>query len=426
MARIACVLLGAFLLCSLAAAQEEAGEKALSDQEIEALVKALGSDSWKERTEAEKKLAGAGWQAGPALEKATKSNDPEISERASRILDKISYLADKVKAEVDALYEKLKSRDENKRDRAFDKLVRKGSRVISYLGKLLTAPSDNKVEIALAVERSWVTKQNTVPFTVTLRNAGEKPVWVSEPARKVWGSYRQFGKTSANVSWSRGSSGFSDCFPFVYLAPGETLERKGTFTPYSGRVGAHEMALMRTTDKRIELTEISDEKQYLPIAHCVPEKPLGATVLLVPEIVEGESGKPGSGFSVSLKVSEEAEEGGELSLKLAIKNVSQAKRTIEPGKFDYSWCLLVPTSLKEPGATDGILELPAEAKEAKTLEAGEALEFSHALKAGLKAGEYYVICGFSRQPQSQPEAGDFYGEIVSNAAKVRVTPPKEK
>ena len=58
----------------------------LTAEQVAELVKDLGSDDYKARSEAEKKLRTAGPEALPELEKATSSNDPEIKSRASKIL----------------------------------------------------------------------------------------------------------------------------------------------------------------------------------------------------------------------------------------------------------------------------------------------------------------------------------------------------
>ncbi len=101
------VLTVAILICSLVVAQEKPQETALTGEQIKELVAALGSDTWKERVEAEKKLIETGRAAGPALEEAAKSDDPEVAYRAKKILDEICYLPDELQAGADALCEKL-------------------------------------------------------------------------------------------------------------------------------------------------------------------------------------------------------------------------------------------------------------------------------------------------------------------------------
>ncbi|MHC4597403.1 MAG: PDZ domain-containing protein [Planctomycetota bacterium] len=68
--------------------EKKPGEAALRDR-IEGLVARLGSEAWKERKAAEKELIRIGIPAVPALEKALKSDDPEVRVRARRALDRI-------------------------------------------------------------------------------------------------------------------------------------------------------------------------------------------------------------------------------------------------------------------------------------------------------------------------------------------------
>ena len=82
------------LICALVMAQEASEKAAPTQEQIKELIEALGSDTWKERTEAQKKLIEAGRAAGPLLEEAAKSDDMEVAHRAKKILDEICYLPD--------------------------------------------------------------------------------------------------------------------------------------------------------------------------------------------------------------------------------------------------------------------------------------------------------------------------------------------
>ena len=139
-------------LCAVVIAQDKPEKEAVGQDEIKKLIAALGSEVWREREDAHEKLIKIGWAAGPELEKATKHEDLEIATRAERILQKIAYLTDTQRAKVDALFEKLKSRNEREREQAFDTLLAKGERVVGYLAKLLAEPSDNKVKLSLDLE----------------------------------------------------------------------------------------------------------------------------------------------------------------------------------------------------------------------------------------------------------------------------------
>ncbi len=60
--------------------------KQLPEQQIEALVRRLGADSFRDRRQAQKSLTAAGLSAIPVLEKAVEDDDPEIRTRAESIL----------------------------------------------------------------------------------------------------------------------------------------------------------------------------------------------------------------------------------------------------------------------------------------------------------------------------------------------------
>lgn len=86
---------GFVLICFAAlfahgSAQEKARSPSDREKEIDALIEKLGSDQWDERNQATKDLIDLGQEAMPAVEKAGKSDDPEVRARASMIMAKIS------------------------------------------------------------------------------------------------------------------------------------------------------------------------------------------------------------------------------------------------------------------------------------------------------------------------------------------------
>jgi hypothetical protein len=414
-----------FTVCAVVLAQDKAEKEALSREEIDKLVAALGSEVWREREDAQEKLVKAGWAAGPALEKATKHEDPEIATRAERILKEIAYLTDTQKAEVDALYEKLKSRDEKERERAFDALLGKGDRVVLYLAKLLQEPSDNKVDIDLALEYSYVKPGSRLKYTINIKNAGKKPVWMPDFGSKIGGSYRQFGAESNSMTWSTGGGGRGD-FRFFHLAPGEELSLTGEFRPHGGQVGIHTMVLRPTQEKGIEYTGKMGEEKFLPVAHYMPEKMPSAVVVVLPEIVEGETGKPQFGLVAGVKAKKtEVVQGEELPLDFTLKNSSRRMGKMVLKKFDYCWYMLVPTDPKKKFGAEGKLKMSSEPAQL-VLEPDKSTAVPATVKADVAPGEYYLICGFTRRGEDEDANNVWRGELITNTLKLKVTAPEQK
>jgi hypothetical protein len=429
--RKAAVLLVLCFFCSLALGQDEKKERALTDEQIKELVQALGSDTWREREDAQKQLIEVGWAAGPALEEAAKSDDPEVARRAKEILDKICFITPEKKKAMDALFEKLKSRDDKERDKAFGQISRSGERAIKYVEGLIGVESDNKVELTIDVQKSRVTQTETVGFTAKLKNVGEKPVWIPEPASMVGGTFREFGTANVQVSWSRGTGRYS-AFPFIYLAPGEEFRREGQFQPYSNRMGAHIIKLKMGESEGVEYDRNTDEKGLLRIPHWTPEKVPAASIALIPKIVEGESGDKVSGVTVGLKVREsEIEQGGELTLELSLNNACDTKKKFDAGVLRSRWYVLVPVDETKPYGGDGPLDLHKSDSEAgDVIEPGKSLAFEAKVKPAAQPGEYYVMCGFMSMPEilpgTTPAPEAIVGELATNVVKVKITAPGEK
>ncbi len=412
-------------VCAVVLAQEKTEKETTGRDEIKKLVAALGSEVWREREDAHEKLIKIGWAAGPELEKATKHEDPEIAIRAQRILQKIAYLTDTQKAEVDALYEKLKSRDEKERERAFDTLLAKGERVVGYLAKLLSEPSDNKVDIDLSLEYSHVNTGKRLKYTVIIKNSGEKPAWVPDFGARIGGSYRQFGAERASMSWSSGGRGRGD-FRFLHLAPGEDITLNGEFRPHGGRVGLHTMVLRLSQEKGIEYSGKMGEEKFLPVAHYMPKKMPSATVVVLPKIVESEMGTPKFGLAAGVKAKKtEVTRGEELPLDFTLKNSSRRMGKMVLKRFDSCWYMLVPTDPKKKFGGEGKLDMKPETTVGQ-LKPGESRPVTGALKADVEPGEYYLICGFNRRGQDDDDDDVWRGELMTNTLKLKITAPEQK
>lgn len=81
------VLILAALACSArGGVSEEAVPTPPSVKQLEAWARDLGANDFQKREEAQRNLAAAGQAAAPVLEKALKSDDPEVRTRAERLL----------------------------------------------------------------------------------------------------------------------------------------------------------------------------------------------------------------------------------------------------------------------------------------------------------------------------------------------------
>jgi hypothetical protein len=411
-------------ICALALAQEETEP---APEDIDKLIKSLGAESWREREEAQKKLIAAGKAAGPALEAAAGSDDPEISRRANRILDEICYLPDEVQKSADSLYGKLKSRDRKERDEAFGKLIAMGGRVLIYLKRLLGIPSDRKVEIDISPKQSCVRKQQTVDYVVTVKNTGEKPVWIPASLRES-GSYGAFGTTGqGQINWSRGSGVTEGSFPFLYLEPGKSIEFKKQYRPFGRYNCRHILRVTLPEAKGAQYTTPAGEKRLIPFDQSFSGIMAMAEILYLPELIEGEKGSQSGQLSASLKVKRtEIEEGKTISLHFSMHNNAKDSVKIAPSVHDNAWYILVTTGEKPEVCVEGLmLEQKARPSEDYTIEAGKSLNFDVTTGRTMEtAGEYYLICGYTEMRASGDKV--FRGEVVSNAVKITVKPRDEK
>jgi len=417
-------------VCAAALAQDETSPKAPGEDEIKSLIKALGSDTWKERTDAEKKLIEIGWPAGPALQEAAKSDDPEISRRAKGILDKICYLPDDERSKVDSLFEQMKTKEDRKRSSAFSAIKKMGESAMRYLGTLLAAPSDNKIEMVMLPDKSFLINEKSVEYTIELKNAGEKPAWVPEPGTKIGGSFRKFGTSRTSISWSRGGGRVSSSFSFLYLEPGESYEYRGKFNTHMGRVGIHNMYLKMEAKQSIEYTKKTGECETIPVSHFAPEKAPRAVVAVLPKLKEGDMGDPSGGLAAGVKVKEEIfEKGKSVAFELVVKNVSEEKIDFFPSMFDNNWYVIVPVAEKKKFGGEGTLpfELPSPIKVEK-LDPGASKTLELSVNADLEPGEYHLLCGLTKNPSENPNdnIGAYIGKLVTNAVKFKVAEPEKK
>lgn len=417
--------LALLLVCAAVLAQEKPENSTPTQEEIKKLVAALGSDSWQERTEAEKKLIRTGKAAGPALEEALKSEDPETVSRAERILEEILYLPEETQAEVDKLFDKLKSRDDKERKEAFDKLVGMGRRVVKYIGRLLKAPSDKRIKISLTPERTHTRDRKPIKYTVKLDNDGKKPTWVPGPGMLEKGSYEIFGKSGeAQIQWSRGRSASGAGFGFVYLPPGKSVEYEREFRPYSGYSGRHILKVNFARTKGVTYTDGNGEENFLPVEHYFTDKDIAAEILRPPPVVEGGKGKEFLKLLAGIDVEQVlVKEGDAVSLKFRITDQRKngERRTLASLNI-HSWYVLLPVEKDTQIAAEGLLlkdiEKPPDG--IWRMKAGQELEFDVKIQPGVEPGEYHLVCGYTELRATGQDV--FRGEVVSNAVKLTVNP----
>jgi len=174
------LMLSLVLICMQlpALAQEETPEKPAEpaaaetegvklNEEIEALVKQLGADTWKEREDAMKRLIEIGRPALAAVAKAAESEDLEVKNRASKILETLNFISPADCAKVDGLVKKyqkavtakipdaieelikkLEDEDEKERNEAAENLLKIGRPALSYLDKLKASENAQLKELA--------------------------------------------------------------------------------------------------------------------------------------------------------------------------------------------------------------------------------------------------------------------------------------
>ncbi len=108
------------------------------DESIEALIQRLGSDSFETAVRAADALVLRDREAIPALEKALKSDHPDVRRWAERILAEIRAFGERMKV----LLERLGSTDDEVREEAEKELRKLGARTIPYLKS--AESSDNR------------------------------------------------------------------------------------------------------------------------------------------------------------------------------------------------------------------------------------------------------------------------------------------
>jgi len=417
------LLIAAIILCLCTAALAQEGETPSppGEEEIRALIKSLGAESWKERREAEKKLVEAGRAAGPALEEAAASEDLEVAHRARKILDEIAYLPEETQKKVDKLIEQLKSKKLAERDAAFEELSGMDKRTLIYLGKYLGTPSDNKVEVKIALDRQYSTSHKQIDYKVVIKNAGEKPVWIPGPEISEKGSYVPFGANEGAINWSRGFSARSSEFKFIHLTPGETYEIEKQFRPYGNYSGRHTINANFHEVSGTTVTTKSGEKVFLAVKHFSLKEPVTAEVIHLPRLEEAKKGRPYGNLSASLEMeATEMEKGGKLDIKFKFYCHGSKPAQIDGELTKSLWYVLLKADKEPEYAANGLLSMKTsgEAPQEYIVKPGGEFEFKASFKPEIEPGEYMLVCGYTELRPSGSR--HFRGEVVTNAVKIKI------
>jgi len=173
-----------FIVCGLITAYAQ--EKRPLKEEVEALLKQLGSDDWLKRQEAGKRLVEMGVEAGDLLwEHLKKVKDVEVRAQIEKILKEMGYVPQRFRAQLEELFATLKSSDVFEVEAAFRRLVslaaaseEKKRWIKRFAEKFFDEPAGRNVEAELQLS-SRIVREGLMPkIKLTLKNKDTKPAWI--------------------------------------------------------------------------------------------------------------------------------------------------------------------------------------------------------------------------------------------------------
>lgn len=147
-----------------------------SAQELRQLVRQLGDDSFDARELATRRLNELGTAALPALEEASASGDPEVQQRAWRLIDQRA-----TEGNVPALLFQLASQSSPIRASAADNLGKMEAKAQVALPGLIKAAGDSTDYVRCSVQEALKKIQATLPVRLEVKNSVES-VELNTPA----------------------------------------------------------------------------------------------------------------------------------------------------------------------------------------------------------------------------------------------------
>jgi hypothetical protein len=175
----ACIISFICIPTALLNAQEPAALGPEEQAQVRELVKQLGDSDWETREKATEKLREFGERAAPQLTEAASSTDPEVANRANRILLELGYEPDQEKhAKMEGFLNDLRGKDKQKRHDAVLGLFELGGAALVRLKKLLSLPNGT-CEATDATEPLGIEGAETGKGRFVVRNTDKTPFWVS-------------------------------------------------------------------------------------------------------------------------------------------------------------------------------------------------------------------------------------------------------
>jgi len=179
----------------------------LSGQQIEELIKRLGSDDWLERKKAEEALIRIGEKAGPLLVKAMQSSDVQIQELARRIIEEIGYAPPVVRKKCESLLARLLQKSDQEAVKQLRNMLkgRTGFFARVYL-KFFFRGGKGPAYVSVSLGKNRVFCGENSEVQITIENKTGSVIWVPpfwlQTAVQILGERRPYLPTfTCLLSW---------------------------------------------------------------------------------------------------------------------------------------------------------------------------------------------------------------------------------
>ncbi|RKY13739.1 MAG: hypothetical protein DRP63_09255, partial [Planctomycetota bacterium] len=151
----------------------------LLGQQIEELIKRLGSEDWLKRERAKEALIRMGEKAGPHLVKAMQSSDIQVRELARKVIEEIGYAPPAVRRKCESLLAQLLQKNDREAVEQLKNLLNSEWKfyVRAYL-KFFFRGGKGPAYVSVSFGKRHIFSGENSEVKITIENRSEKVIWV--------------------------------------------------------------------------------------------------------------------------------------------------------------------------------------------------------------------------------------------------------